>query len=77
MELALALERTGVHEFDGDVLIVGEGTAVDGAEAALAEAVGGGEGGGGGAEVGVGEAVWGLGIGRDSAFAGELAEAER
>ena len=70
------MERTGVHGFDGEVLIVGEGTTVDGAEAALAEAVRGEEGGGSGAEVGVGEAVWGLGIGRNSAFAGELAEAE-
>lgn len=45
LELALALERAGVHKLDGNRLIsVGEGSAVDGAESALAKAVRGGEG---------------------------------
>lgn len=53
----------------------GESSAVDGAEAALSEAVVGGEGGGGVAEDGVGEAVWGLRVGRDGSFADDFAEA--
>lgn len=58
LELALALEGAGVHELDGDLLVgLGEGAEEDGAEAALAEAAGGGEGVGGAAEDGVGEAV--------------------
>lgn len=75
--LALALERANVHDFDGEVFArVFEGSAVDGAGAAVAEAAGGGEGGGGAAEGGVREAVRGFGIGNDGALFGEFAEAE-
>ncbi|KAK7243664.1 hypothetical protein RIF29_38472 [Crotalaria pallida] len=51
MELALALERAwGGHEFESDGLSRREGGFVDGAEAAVAEFGGGGEGVGGAAE---------------------------
>lgn len=63
VELSLALERSvGIHELDGDVLAGFESSLEDRAEAALADPVGGGEGGGGEAEGGVGEAVWGGGF---------------
>lgn len=76
VELPLALQRSGVHDFNGDALVV-EGGVEDGAEAALAEEAGGGEGVGGAAEDGVGEAVRGPGVGGGGAFLGELlAEAE-
>lgn len=84
LELALALEGAGVHELDGDLLAsLGEGSVEDGAEAALAEAAGWGEGVGGAAEDGVGEAVWRLGFGVGDGFglggralASDLAEAD-
>lgn len=76
VELPLALQRSGVHDFNGDALVV-ESAVEDGAEAALAEAAGCGEGVGGAAEDGVGEAVRGLGVGGGGALLGELlAEAE-
>lgn len=63
VELSLALERSvGIHELDGDVLAGFESSLEDRAEAALADPVGGGEGGGGEAEGGVGEAVRGGGF---------------
>lgn len=40
VELPLALQRSGVHDFNGDALVV-ESAVEDGAEAALAEAAGG------------------------------------
>lgn len=74
MELAFALERAGVHEFDCDLLVVGECSAVHGAEASLAKAVRGGKGRGGGAEGGVGETVGWFGVRWDGAFTGEFSE---
>ena len=74
VELALALERSGVHEFNGDGAS-GKGAREDRAEAAVAEA--GGEGVGGAAEEGVSVGVRGVGVGiggRGGAFA--FAEAE-
>lgn len=74
MKLALALERAGVHDLDGDGERL-ERAGEDGAEPSLAEAVG--EGVGGAAEDGVGEAVRRLGrvgVRRGGAFpAGEFA----
>lgn len=71
MELAVALERRGVEELDGERL--GEVCAVDRAEATLAELITGGEGGGGAAQGRVGEAAWlGL-IGRCRSAAREAA----
>ncbi|PON69973.1 LOW QUALITY PROTEIN: hypothetical protein PanWU01x14_084370 [Parasponia andersonii] len=78
LELPLALERAGVHELDGDLLAgLGERAVEHGAEAALAEAAGCGEGVGGAAQDGVGEAVGGLGVGLGGGpLAGDLAEAD-
>lgn len=61
MELALALEGArGVHDFDGDGEAGGEEGLVDGAEAAVAKAVGGGKRRRGAAEEGVGESAAGV-----------------
>lgn len=58
MKLALALKGTGgVHDFDGDGEAGGEDGLVDGAEAAVAEAVGGGKRRRSAAEEGVGESA--------------------
>lgn len=76
VELSLALQRSGVHDFNGDALVM-KGGVEDGAKAALAEEAGRGEGVGGAAEDGVGVAVRGPRVGGGGAFLGELlAEAE-
>lgn len=75
VELSVSLEGASVHELDGEGMAVRwDGGAVDGAEAALAELVGGGEGGGGAAESGVREAAGLVEVGGGRPATGELSE---